>query len=86
MSNEELEDRIFYLKDRYNFLELSREQSERIARFEAEQEKFTQHYFSEHETWDYEMLVFRDILSTEQLEVYGNVIKERKGLIEKSVA
>ncbi|RYE45105.1 MAG: hypothetical protein EOP48_22280, partial [Sphingobacteriales bacterium] len=86
MSNEELEERIFYLKDRYHFLELSREQSEKMVRFEAEQEKYGHLYFSDYETWDYELLVFQDILSPEQIEVYRNVISERKVFLEKSVA
>ncbi len=65
------------VKDRYQDLNLTYEQSEKIYKFEQDKNTNSEkHFFSAWEEWDYELTTFREILNDEQLKSYETCLKD----------
>ncbi|WP_343306839.1 hypothetical protein AAHN97_06965 [Chitinophaga niabensis] len=59
------------IQSRYQAYNLSFEQAEMVNRFEQERDASSmEHFFSQWEEWDFEMVTFREILNEEQLALY----------------
>ena len=77
MTNEEYQWHINLIKDRYNALNLTFEQAEKIYTYEKDKDIFSEKsIFSAWEEWDYELTIFRDILNAEQFNNYEVSLKE----------
>ncbi|RPD43408.1 hypothetical protein [Paracnuella aquatica] len=77
------------VRDRYQYLNLSYEQAEKVHMFEQDKDIYSdKHYFTAWEEWDFEATAFQDILNEEQFATYNAVLNEtiqryEKGLIEQ---
>lgn len=59
------------IQSRYEAYNLSFEQAQAVSRFEQERDASSgEHFFSQWEAWDFEMVTFREILNEEQLALY----------------
>lgn len=89
MTPEEYQLYVNLVRDRYQYLNLTFEQAEKIYEYEEDRDKYSnKHHFSVWEEWDYELTTFREILNDEQLKTYETVLKQNiqryeQGLIEQ---
>lgn len=79
MSEEEYKYHINLTQSRYQHLNLSFEQAEKVFKFENEKDSYIGLEYSTWEEWDFELTFFSAILSSEQLKNYENDIFEVKG-------
>lgn len=74
------------VQSRYQALNLSFEQAEVVYRFEQERDTHSgEHFFSQWEAWDFEMVTFKDILKEEQLAIYLRNHEEEVKAYEKQL-
>lgn len=77
MANTEKKRLVRYVQDRYQWLNVTPQQAERIYQFEQDKGLPSDtHYFSEWEEWDFERATFQAILTNEQFETYEERQKE----------
>lgn len=89
MTPEDYQLDINLIKDRYHALDLTLEQAEQIFRFEEDKKSYSEKYFfSFWEEMQYDLSIFRQILTIGQLEVYEkdmveNTMRYEQLLIEQ---
>ena len=85
MTSEEFEN-INFIKDRYHWLNLTFEQAEQLYPFERDRYKHSdKRYFSDWETYDYELSTFRQILTADQLKIYEEELAEKIKVHEQNL-
>lgn len=83
---EEYQWQINLVKDRYQNLNLTSEQAEKIYKYEQDKNIYSEkHKFSAWEEWDYELTTFKEILDPEQFKNYENSLKENIRHYEESL-
>ena len=74
------------VRDRYQYLNLTYEQAEKLHKYEQDKDTYSdKHFFSVWEEWDYELTTFREILNDEQLNNYETFLKENIQRYEQSL-
>jgi hypothetical protein len=77
MTHEEYQWYVNLVQDRYQYLNLTFEQAEKIYKYEQDKDTYSEkHFFSIWEEWDYELTTFSEILNDDQLVNYQTFIKE----------
>lgn len=67
-------------------LKLTTDQAKQVHQYEQEKNTyFDKHYFSAWEDWDYEMTIFKEILTKEQLVIYEASLKQNIQRYEQSL-
>jgi hypothetical protein len=86
MTTEEYQWHIKIVKGRYEYLDLSFEQAEKVFKYEQDRDTYSDsHYFSVWEEFDYEYSAFREILGEEQFILYGIAQKESIKRLEQDL-
>jgi len=74
------------VRDRYQYLNLTYEQAEKVYKYEQERDTYSEkHYFSAWEEWDYELTVFNEILNDVQFKDYKTWLNENIKRYEQSL-
>jgi hypothetical protein len=86
MTTEEYQWHIKIVKGRFEYLNLSFEQAEKIFKYEQDKDTYSDsHFFSVWEEFDYEYSVFREILNEKQFMKYRIAQKENINRYEQSL-
>ena len=77
MTPEDYKWHINLVKERHHALNLTFEQAEQVFKYEQDKNiNSEKHYFSVWEEWDYEITIFRQILTVDQLKGYEEYMNE----------
>lgn len=86
MTPEEYQWYINLVRDRYQYLNLTYEQAEKVYKYEQDKDTYSEkHFFSVWEEWDYELTTFREILNDDQFKNYETFLKENIQRYEQSL-
>lgn len=86
MTSEEYQWYVNLVRDRYQYLNLTYEQAEKVYKYEQDKDTYSdKHYFSAWEEWDYEFMTFEEILNDEQFKNYETFLKENIQRYEQSL-
>ena len=86
MTPEEYKWTIDLVQQRYQYLNLTYEQAEKIYKYEQDRDTFSdEHFFTVWEESDYELTAFREILNGEQLKNHETFLNESIRGYEKSL-
>jgi len=87
MTTEEYKWYVNLVRDRYQYLNLTYDQAEKVYKYEQDKDTYSdKHYLSSWEEWDFELTTFREILDNEQQKNYETFHKENIQRYEQSLA